>query len=127
MNLSSNDEVFKLRRETQKLMRKAEEQALDRNATKDQAASFDRLAIELYDLDSTLYEAPFLNNDSKITKLIDEIQAATAAAQKLNFELGELKSAIKDARKEIQGAAAKLPKAKEILDEAQGLIDLLQT
>jgi chromosome segregation ATPase len=125
MTLKKNDEIFKLRRETQKLMRRAEEQALDAHATAAEAASFDRLAIELYDLDSTLYEAPFINNDSAIAKLIDEIKAATAGAQKLQFELGELKSAIKDARKEIQGKTARLPKAKAILDEAQGFIDLL--
>ena len=127
MNLSSNDEVFKLRRDTQDLMRRARAQALDGKATKAQAASFDRLAIELYDLDSSLYEAPFINNDSQIAKLIAEIKAATAAAQKLQFELGELKGAVKDARKKIQGAAAKLPKAKKILDEADSLIDFLRS
>ena len=127
MNLSSNDEIFKLRRDTQDLMRRARAQALDAKATKNQAASFDRLAIEPYDLDSTLYEAPFINNDSQIAKLIAEIKAATAAAQKLQFELGELRSAIKDARQKIQGATARLPQAKEILDQADSLIELLRS
>lgn len=125
MKLTQNDEIFKLRRETQNLMRRAEAQALDKRATQAQADSFDRLAIELYDLDSTLYEAPFINNDSKIGKLVAEVKAATAAAQTLQFELGELQNAIKSARKKVQGAAAKLPKAKQILDEADALIALL--
>lgn len=125
MDLKNTDQIIDLRRETQRLMREAEKQAASKTITDEQSDAFDRVAIELYDLDSALYEAPFVNNDSEIQRLIGEIKAATAAAHKLQFQLDQLRSALEKARSTIQGATAQLSHAKTLLDETSALVSLI--
>lgn len=61
-----------------------------------------RLGVELLDLDRQLYFASFIENDAKITEIVNAIEVAADKADGVNKEIDELSAAVKKAREVVQ-------------------------
>ena len=88
--------------------------------------AYDRLAMELHDLDTALFNAVFIKNDSKIPILIEGIQKAAGEAAQVRSQLSELTNAFKKARDIVQNANNFAGKAKETLDGVKGLLETMK-
>ena len=118
------DKIQTLRRRVQKLEDEFVELAVDAESSQETEA-FDLVAMELHDLDRTLFEAIFINNNSKIEKLITEISEATQAGERIRHQFKELRDAVAKAREAVQSAASYLGKANELMDEVDQITDLV--
>ena len=82
--------------------------------------------MELHDLDTALYNAVFIRNDSKIEALIHGIQGITEEAQQVRQQLTELIAVFARAREVVQKANNLGGKAKETLDDVGELLKVLK-
>ena len=122
--MDKNDKIQKLRREIQKYEDAFVELAADAQ-TPEERDAFDLVAMELHDLDRTLFESIFINNNSKIEKLVNEITEATQAGERLQHQFRQLKTAIQDARRVLQSVPSYVDKANELIDEVDQIIGLV--
>ena len=97
--------ILQLRKEVRQLEENASSLALFAPSA-GEADAYDHLAMELHDIDTALFNAVFIKNDSKIEKLIESIQGVAEDAQQKFFRLG--KPAIAYSDPHIQHAAAAL-------------------
>jgi len=121
--MNSRDSIQALRRKTQDL----EEEFVTLAASTGPASvaqALDLVALELHDMDRALFEAVFLRNDSKIKRLIDEVEAATKGGREVLHNLDELKSAVDKARALVKRATTNAAKVKTLLGEVEEIIDL---
>jgi methyl-accepting chemotaxis protein len=116
--------ILQLRKKVRQLEDEASNLAIFAPSTKE-ADAYDRLAMELHDLDSALFNAVFIKNDSKIEKLINGIQEAATEAEQVRTQLSELTNAFKTARGVVQKANNLAGKAKETLDGVKGLLEAM--
>ncbi|KPK54486.1 MAG: hypothetical protein AMS22_05745 [Thiotrichales bacterium SG8_50] len=88
------------------------------------AKALDLVAMELHDTDRALFEAVFLRNDSKIKRLIDEVEAATKGGREILHTLDELKSSVDKARALVKRATKNAAKMKTLIGEVDEIIGL---
>jgi hypothetical protein len=126
MDLTINSDIAALRAKVEEHREAA--MTLMRNAgvTAAEAAGLHRLAMELHDMDRALSDAVFLNNSSKISKLIGEIEEATVAGAQARNHLTELRDAVVSLRKKLKKGTSYLAKAESIASEVEQLVDLAE-
>jgi hypothetical protein len=118
------EDILQLRKKVRQLENEASNLAVFAPSA-NEADAYDRLAMELHDLDTALFNAVFIKNDSKIKVLIEGIQAAAAEAAQVRNQLNELTNAFKKAREIVQKANNFAGKAKETLDGVKGLLETI--
>ena len=121
--MDKNDKIQKLRREIQGYEDAFVELAVVAQ-TPEEVESFDLLAMELHDLDRTLFESIFINNNSKIKKLINEITESTIAGERILHQFKKVREALTEARKVVQDAAPYIDKANELMKEVDEMVEL---
>lgn len=121
--MNDKDSIQTLRRKVQDLEEEFVALAASTGPA-DVAMALDAVAMELHDIDRALYEAVFLRNDSEISRLIAEIEAATQGGQQVLSQLNELKRAVGKVRAVIQKATKNVDKANGLLAELDELVDL---
>ncbi len=119
------EDILQLRKKVRQLENEASNLAVFAPSASE-ADAYDRLAMELYDLDTALFNAVFIKNDSKIEKLIDGVQEAAAEAAQVSSQLTELTNAFKKAREIVQNANNFGGKAKETLDAVKDLLETMK-
>jgi len=107
--------ILQLRKEVRQLEENASSLALFAPSA-GEADAYDHLAMELHDIDTALFNAVFIKNDSKIEKLIESIQGVAEDAQQVILQLNELTNAFQKAGEAAQKANNLAGKAKETLD-----------
>jgi hypothetical protein len=121
--MNPRDSIQSLRRKTQQL----EEEFVTLAASTGPASvakALDLVAMELHDTDRALFEAVFLRNDSKIKRLIDEVEAATKGGREILHTLDELKSSVDKARALVKRATKNAAKMKTLIGEVDEIIGL---
>ena len=101
MELNTNSSIAELRNELDRKRRKAID--LQMNTTDpDEWALLNSLRWELEDLDKDIYLGQFIKNNDKLSKLVGEIENATAEAQKLVETLENFEQALEVTREKIR-------------------------
>jgi uncharacterized coiled-coil DUF342 family protein len=118
-------DILQLRKQVRRLEDDASNLALFAPSA-DEIDAYDRLAMELHDLDTALYNAVFLRNDSRIEELIEGIRGTAEEAQQVRKQLGELTAVFTKAREVVRKANNLAGKAKKTLDEVGKLLTTLK-
>lgn len=112
-----------------KQVRNLEDETAALAAEADTAAEadiYDRLALELHDLDRALYNAVFINNDSEIEALTDGIRNSAAGADRVHDQISDVVKSLGKARDHVKKADKLRGRAKNVLGSVRTLTAKLQ-
>ncbi|MBU0755819.1 MAG: hypothetical protein KJ645_11810 [Planctomycetes bacterium] len=118
-------DILQLRKTVRRLENEAADLAIFAPSAKE-AEAFDRMAMELHDVDMALYNAIFIKNNSKIEALIKGIQKTTDEANQVRTQLEELTNIFQKARDVVKKANNYAGKAKETLDKVREVLKKLK-
>lgn len=124
MDIRKSSEIVELRREVQRQEAAYEHLAADAPTVKESKAC-DLTAIELHDLDRTLFDAEFIANDSQVKKLIAEIDAGTAGGRAVLNQMEQIRSALARVRDAIHAGTEFAGEAETLMAETRAMLDLL--
>ena len=122
--MEKDDEIFVMRAEIQRLMETFARLAA-RAESLDENKAFDRVSIELDDVDRALWDAAFIRNDDRIEKLVSALEGASKGARAVQRQFEDLRDAVTMARQKVQAASAAFQDADAALGKAEEIVGLV--
>ena len=122
--MDKDDEIFVMRAEIQRLMETFARLAARAESLEENKA-YDRVSIELDDVDRALWDAAFIRNDDQIGKLLSALEGASKGARAVKRQFEDLRDAVKTARQHVQAASAAFQDADAALGKAEEIVGLV--